>query len=175
MRGVFLPTTENSFSAMTVSLTRTLARRRRFLGRRQHRLDLAVVVAAAAQVARQPAPHLGLRGISVLHEQRLSRHDLFRGAEAALPPVVLDEGLLDRVELVALGQPLDGEDLLAVHPDRELAARIDIAPADDDRAGAALAAVAADARAGEPELVAENFRQRLAVLDFQPVGLAVDL
>src|SRR5207248_4931124 len=42
------------------------------------------------------------------------RHDLARRAVAALERVLLDEGLLHRMQLVAGGQPLDGGDLAAL-------------------------------------------------------------
>src|SRR5262249_14039809 len=117
----------------------------------------------------------GFRRIGVAHQKRFARHDLPRGAEAALRPVVLDERLLDGIELVALGKPVDSENLLAAHPDRELAARIHVTAVDEYRAGAALAAVATDARAREAELVAQDLGERLAVLHLDAVGLAVHL
>src|ERR1051325_10497704 len=68
MRGVALPTTENSFCAMIVSLSR--------LGGGEHRFDFAVVVAAAAEIAGKRAPRLRFCRTGIPHEQRLARHDL---------------------------------------------------------------------------------------------------
>jgi hypothetical protein len=69
---------------------------------------------------------------------------------------MFNKRFLQRIELVAFRQSLDGENLFAFHPDRELAARVHIAPVDDHRAGTALAAVAADLGAGEPDLIAQT-------------------
>jgi hypothetical protein len=86
---------------------------------------------------------------------------------------MLDKRLLQRIELVAFGQTLDGENVPAAHPDRQLAARIHIAAVDDHSARAAFAAIAADLGAGETELVAQHLGQGLAVFDFDPIGFAV--
>ena len=87
---------------------------------------------------------------------------------------MFDKCFLDRIELVALGQALDGENLFALHPHRELAARIQVAAVDHHGASAALAAVAADLGAGEAELVAQHFGKRISVLDFDSIILTVD-
>src|SRR4051794_35597141 len=47
------------------------------------------------------------------------RHDLSGSAVAALESVVLDEGLLHRMRLVAFCQPLDREDLLPLGGERQ--------------------------------------------------------
>ena len=72
---------------------------------------------------------------------------------------MFDEGFLHRIELVALGQAFDGENLFAFHPHGELAARIHVATVDNHRAGAAFAAVAADLGAGETQLIAQHLGQ----------------
>jgi hypothetical protein len=53
-----------------------------------------------------------------------------------------DESGLDRVELLPAGDALDREDVGAVVTDRQRQARIDPSTVDQDRTGAALAAVA---------------------------------
>ena len=72
---------------------------------------------------------------------------------------------LHRVQLAALGEPLDRGDLRAVGLDREHRARLDRPAVDVDGAGAALAGVAADVRAGEPELLAQRLDEQRAPLD----------
>src|SRR6201999_2341656 len=76
-------------------------------------------------------------------DQTDGAHDLARGAEAALQAVVRDEGLLHRVKLLAMRNALDCQDVGAVMADRERKTGIDPVAIDEDRARAALAAVAA--------------------------------
>ena len=76
-----------------------------------------------------------------------------------------DERALQRVQRVALRQPLDGADLLAVRLHREHQAGAHRFAFDDHRAGAAHAMLAADMRAGEPAFVADGVDQGAARLD----------
>ena len=82
----------------------------------------------------------------------------------------LDEGLLDGVELLALGQPLDGDDLAALGLPGEHEARAHELAVEVDRARAALALLAGVLRAREVEVVAQGHEQALALPD--AVGLA---
>ena len=75
---------------------------------RQHRFDVAVVVRAAADVARHARACTScVRRMRIRVQQRLRAHELPRCAEAALRRVVLHEGLLQRIELAVLRQALD--------------------------------------------------------------------
>ena len=87
---------------------------------------------------------------------------------------MFDEPLLQRVQPVAVGQPFDRGHLPAVGPDRELAAGVDGGAVEPDRAGAALAPVAANLGSGQTQVVAQNLGQCPAVLDLEGVCLAVD-
>ena len=80
---------------------------------------------------------------------------------------MLDEGLLQRIQPTVLEQPFDRLHRTAVHPDRELAARVDRLAVDEHRAGAALAAIAADLGAGEAEVVAQRLGEGPAIFDPQ--------
>ena len=72
------------------------------------------------------------------------RHDLARRAIAALEGVVIDEGLLHRMQRsVRTRQPFDGADLMALGRDREREARKDPHPVNMHRAGPALAVITA--------------------------------
>ncbi len=93
------------------------------------------------------------------------RHDLSRGAEAALKRIMLDEGGLHGVEPVALGKPLDRGDLAALGHDRQRQARQRPAAVDMHRAGAAFAAVAALLGPGQAEMVPERVEERDARID----------
>ena len=75
--------------------------------------------------------------------------DLPGGAVAALKAIVLDERCLHRMQLVALGETLNRNDLIAFMRDRETEARIDPATVHEDSAGPALPVIATLFRAGQ--------------------------
>src|SRR6202040_249816 len=85
-----------------------------FPRRQVHRFDDLRIGAAATQIARQVVTDLvvawvGMRG------QQLRRHQHESGrAKAALERTRLDEGFLHRVQRVAIGKALDGDELGAV-------------------------------------------------------------
>ena len=95
-------------------------------------------------------------------------------AEAALQAVVLVEGLLHRMQLAVVGEPLDGDHRRAVGLDGEHGAGLHRLAVDMDDAGAALRGVAADMRSGQAERLAEQMDQQRPVLDVGGYGLPVD-
>src|SRR6185295_10391727 len=74
----------------------------------EDRLQDALVARAAADVAAHVVLDLVGGGRRVLGQERDGGHDHPRRAEATLERAVLDEGLLDRMQRIALGQALDG-------------------------------------------------------------------
>src|SRR6478672_1996737 len=80
----------------------------------RHGLEDAVERAAAADVAVEPFLDLLGRRVGMFLEQADTGHDEPRGAEAAHQRILLAEGLLDRVERCAAGEPVDVADLLAL-------------------------------------------------------------
>src|SRR3954454_18856517 len=76
-----------------------------------------VVARAAADVALDRVPDLVVRRVVVPRKQVCGRHDHPRGAEPALQAVLLPEGVLERVQLVALRHALDGRDARPVRLD----------------------------------------------------------
>ena len=86
--------------------------------------DDVVVGAAAAQVAAHPVADLLRRAGVALVDAGDAGHDLPGRAIAALEGVALDEGGLQRMELLALGQALDGRDLAPLHEGGEREARL---------------------------------------------------
>src|SRR5437667_7125475 len=83
--------------------------------RRVDGLDDVLVAGAAADVALEPAPDLGLRQpVAVRAEELDAGHDHPRRAKAALERVVLPEGLLQWMELAVARETLDRRDLAAV-------------------------------------------------------------
>src|SRR5437868_3790682 len=70
--------------------------------------------AAATQIAAARMFHIIEARVLVALQQTGAAHDHSRRAEAALKRVVIDELFLNRMKLVALGEPLDSLDLLAL-------------------------------------------------------------
>ena len=137
-------------------------------------LDDVHVAGTPAEVARDPLAHLLVGRLRVLLQEPCGLHDHPRGAEPALEAMTVPEGLLERVERAALLHALDGTDLRAVRLDGEHRARLRAGAVDVDRAGAAVARVAAGVGAGEAELVAEEMHEQEARLDVRLVNGAVD-
>src|SRR5580692_684331 len=125
-----------------------------FPRRQVHRFDDLRIGAAAAQIARQVVTDLvvawvGMRG------QQLRRHQHESGrAKAALECTRLDEGFLHRVQRVAIGKALDGDELGAVGEHGEVeTARHRRAVDQHGAAAAAQPLAAAFARPAERETV----------------------
>ena len=94
-----------------------------------------------------------------LFEQRSGRHDLARGAVAALKSVVFDKRSLHRMQRRRCGEAFDGGDLVALMHDRESEAGIYAPAVDVHRARAALAVIAALLRAEEVQVFAQRVEQ----------------
>jgi len=78
---------------------------------------------------------------------------------------VVGERLLKAIELAVGGEPLDRLDHCAVGLDREHHAALHEHAVDEDRAGAAVASVAADMAAGQAEVVPNEVDEQTAGLD----------
>src|SRR6476660_4651771 len=117
------------------------------------RLDDVHVAGAAAEVAADPFADLRLGGFRVPIEEPGGLHDHSRGAEAALQAVLVPERLLEGMQRRAVDHALDRPDLGAVRLDREHGAGLRAAAVHVNGAGAAVARVAADVGAGQPEHV----------------------
>ncbi len=88
--------------------------------------------------------------------------------------MLIPEGLLDRVQLAVLGQALDRRQAAALGLDGEHGAALDRLAVDQDRARAALARIASDMSACEPQVVSEIVHEQQARLDLMLVPAAVD-
>src|SRR5207249_6471979 len=93
---------------------------------------------------------------------------------AALEPVTLDEGSLQRMERIALSQALDRRDRAAVHEGSEPQAGLHPLAIHQRRAGAALAEAAAFLRSCEVKVLAQRVEQRGARVERQAVFGSVD-
>ena len=126
----------------------------------QHRLGDSLIGAAAAEISAHAFAH-ALRivaGLTLL-DQTDRTHDLAGRAEPALQAIVGEKGLLHRMKPIALRHAFDRQDVGAVVTDRKRKARIDPSSVDDDRAGAALAAVAALLGSGQMQAFAKKIEE----------------
>ena len=130
-------------------------------------------VAKRQRGRRQRLHRAGLAGAR-LGQHADGRADLPRRAEAALQCVMRDKGRLHRVQRIAVGQAFDGGEVTALLHHGQRQAGLDAPPVAEDRAGAALAAVAAFLGAGQVHHFAQRVEQGGAGLELQGVGLAVD-
>ena len=132
-----------------------------------------LVAGAAAEVAGDAFADLGLRRLRVVVQEVDGGHDHAGRAVAALQAVFFPEPFLQRVQLVTLGEPFDGDDLGAICLDREDRTRFGAAAIDEHGAGATLARVAADVRASEIELFAQEVHEEHSRLDVALAHLSV--
>ena len=129
------------------------------------RLHDVLVPRAAAQVPRNRHTDLLLRGRLVRLEEFVRGEDDAGSAVAELEAMVLLERLLDGMHLAMGGQPLNRQDLRAVCLDREHRAVLDRAAVHDDDARPAMARVASDVHAREPQLVPQEVDEERPRLD----------
>ena len=95
-------------------------------------------------------------GLGVVLEERRRRDQHPGRAEAALDAAVLEEGRLERAQLVAVREALDRRDLAALGLEREVRAAVHRLAVEQHHAGAALGVVAALLRAGQADDVAHG-------------------
>ena len=150
-------------------------RRTLHLGGVEDGLDDVVVAGAAAQVAFEPVAHLFFGRARVVREQSRGGHDHAWRAVAALEAVIVPEGLLQRMQLVLGGEPLDRSQRRAVGLHCEHRARLHGQAVHVDRASSAVGRVAANVRPGQPEVIAYRMDQQQARLHLQVVLDAVDV
>src|SRR4051795_4916794 len=101
-------------------------------------------------------------------------HDLAGSAIAALESITLYERRLQRMELIALGQALDGGDLATFHQSGERQTGLYPLTVHQDRAGATLTEPAAFFRAGELQVLAQCIEQCGPRIEREPVLGAID-
>ncbi len=140
-----------------------------------HRLDDGLIARAPAEV---PAERVADRldgGVGVAREQVSGGEDDSRRAEAALQAVVLDERALDRVQPAVGRESLDRGDRGAGRLQREHRAALHGAAVEENRARSALARVAADVCARQPEPVSQRMDEQRPALHLERASLAVDI
>src|SRR5215470_4585459 len=129
-------------------------------GGSEHGADHAGVAAAAAEVAGQRLAHLLLGRTRRAVEQRPRAHHHPRRAVAALRGLLGDERRLKRIGTGRRAETLDGDHVLTGERAGRRRAGAEGATIHQHGAGAALAEPAAQARAGQPEVVAQDVQQR---------------
>ncbi len=106
-------------------------------------------------------------------QEGLGGHDHARRAVAALDRAEFEKGQLQVVRpAVGVGDALDGDHLPAVNLGGQQLARIDHPAVEDDRAGAALADLAAGLGAGQAQVLAQQVQEGDVGrgLDLRPAG-----
>src|SRR3984957_14168884 len=101
------------------------------------------VGSAAANVTAHELFHVGVRRSAFLFEEGGGRHNLARGAVAALVAVVFDKGCLDGMQVSRLPKAFDGGDLILLMHDGQGQAGVDTAAVSMPSTRPALALVAA--------------------------------
>src|ERR1043166_7771074 len=99
---------------------------------------------------------LRARWIAIASEQRLGGHQDAREAIAALPCLLVQKGLLQRMQPRAVRKAFDGRDLATGHAVEGAGARIGRLAIDQHHARAALLEPAAEAGARETERIAQR-------------------
>src|ERR1700742_2756281 len=144
------------------------------LGRGLDRLDDPEVRPAPAQVRVHGLLDLVLGGARIALEERVRGHDHAVGAVAALRGLVLDERRLHLARLLGGPEALERRDLLALHRARRRDARADRLAVRLHGACAALREAAAEARAVQPQLVAQHVQQRRVRGRLYPMPPSID-
>src|ERR1700754_69796 len=116
----------------------------RVLRRTHHRIEKLIVVAAAAQIAREAARKLGARRIGTALEEADGAHDEARHAERALESLFVDNGALNRMQRsIGTRQALDRQDSAAAYGMSKYRARVAGNVVNKDGARAAFRPIAA--------------------------------
>src|ERR1700728_527081 len=144
------------------------------LARRLHRLDDILITGAAAEIRCKHVDQALVADMRIFLQHVRCRHQKTRRAIAALQAVIVDEGLLQHRQLVAVGKALDGADFLALRLNGEHQAGAHRLVVDNYGTGAADAVLAADMGTGLAAIVADGIDQRLARLDADRIIAAVD-
>jgi len=115
---------------------------------------------AAAKVASERRAHVLLARSRVAVEQLFRRHNHAVDAVAALGGLLVDEGLLQRVQFAWRAEAFDRRDLASRYRADRRDAGTDRLAIDQHRASAALRQAAAEFGAVELEVVAQHVEQR---------------
>ena len=110
----------------------------------------------------------------VLVHQTGRRNDLPRGAVAALEGIMRNKCPLQRVQATVGSQSFNGGDVGVCHGQCQSQTTVDASSVDEDRAGTALAVVAALFGASQSETFAQQVEEHRPWLDLEIMWLSVD-
>ena len=135
-------------------------------GRPGHdRCDDVLIAGAAADIALEAVAHARLRsGVGFALGERHRAHDHAGRAEAALQAVIFGERLLHRMQALT-ARPRQALDRRQLAPSSIGASKVQLftdSPSNMHDTGAALAGVAADMRAGQVQVLAQQIGDQLA-------------
>ena len=143
-------------------------------GRLAHGREDLLVPGAAAEVAREGLLDLLVAGV-VDRSSRAVADISWPGMQKPHCAALLSrKASCSGSSSPSRGQALDGQDVGAVGLDRQHQAGVDRAPVDEHRAGAALAHDAAFLGAGQADVVAQHFEQRVMDGHVELARAAVD-
>jgi hypothetical protein len=130
---------------------------------------------AAAQVARQVVTDVVRRWLRVSVQQFLGHENEAGGAEAALECAVLNKRFLDRMELIAGGQSLDGSHFGSIDKSGQEETTADSNAVHQRRTAATESLPATLACSKKAEIPPQNFEQGFMCGDFGNCRAAVQL
>ena len=126
----------------------------------QHRFRDSLISATPTEISAHALAHaLRIAARPALRKEADRTHDLAGRAETALQAIVGKKGFLHRMKSIALCHALDRQNLSAVVADRKRKARIDPSSVEQDRAGAALAAITALLGSGQSQAFTEKIQE----------------
>ena len=114
------------------------------------------VGAATAQHARHGGVDIFIRRVRVVLQQPVGAYQHARRTETTLQTVLLDEGRLDGVQPLGIGQALDRHHISTVGLHRQDRTRLHGRPVQVDGADAAVRGLAADVRPGQVQGLADR-------------------
>lgn len=138
-------------------------------------IEDARMSATTADVALERSNDVRRIGMRIFLKQGDAAHDEAGSAIGALEGVLVDEGLLNRMELAVLLEAFNGEDGFAGSVSDGKLAGTARSAVDKNGAGAALAFAAAVFRAGKAEFLAEDVEESGIAGGGDRVALAVDV
>jgi hypothetical protein len=125
-----------------------------------NRFHNILIACAAAQIAGDSPTNVALGWLGILLKERIRRHQHAGSTEPALQTMLLFEAFLQRVKLPFLEKSLNRKKLRSIRLDGKHRARLDCLSAQDDGASAAVARVAANVCAGQPQRFANEMNEQ---------------
>src|SRR2546427_7099253 len=120
---------------------------RQFFCRILNRIHDMLITRAATDIAVKGVANLLLRWLRMAHKKLVRGQNHPRSTVAALQPVTFPESFLERMEILSLGQPLDGQKIGAIGLDGKNGTGLHRGIVQHDGTGAADARLASDMRA----------------------------